>query len=387
MGWDRQPPEEVITPVPPVPVRWVAAAGMAILACVLLFLLYASERLPQLQALNVWAVSGSPLLIWLLAFAARAHVYGRALSQQQFLEEEAQAAQQAWSSWAQRYLVVHGSCVLLPDQVTATMLVQGSPSVPPRTGLARRIAYLPAPGGDRLQAGLQQLFEALQPTLLALPREQELRVTLLNDGEPGQHEALRNAWQHNWSASMDRAQPSVVTLTGELSYQWIDQKLKTASPAFELILVLQLCGDAVYSDGLAALLLSPNGLTGTAELPVVGGLLRPMSLNVSELQNEVAMFLQTQTSARQAAGLLADSIACQPLAGKIIAAGSAHGASPSLAQQWIQEPLCGLAGPFSSWLIAALGVEMVRHQRRPLLVLSQGDPQHWIGTVTMGALA
>ncbi len=372
--------------MPPVMVRWVVAAGMAMLACVLLFLLYASERFPQLQALNVWAVSGSPLLIWGLAFAARAHAHGRALSQQQFLEEETQAAQQAWNSWAQRYLAVHGSCVLLPDQVTAAMLVQGSPGVPPRTGLARRIAHLPAQGGDRLQAGLQQLFEALQPTLLALPREQELRVTLLNDGEPGQQEALRNAWQRSWSATMDRAQPPEDTLTSELSYQWIDQKLKTASSAFELILVLQLYGDAVYSDGLAALLLSPDGLAGTGELPVVGGLLRPMPLDVSELQNEVALFLQTQTSARQATGLLADSIACQPLAGKILAAGDVHGASSRVQQQWIQEPLCGLPGPFSSWLIAALGVEMVRHQRRPLLMLSQGQSQHWISTVTMGAL-
>lgn len=82
MDWDRQPPEEVITPVPPVMVRWVLAAGMAIVACVLLFLLYASERYPQLQALYVWAVSCSPLLIQVLALAARAHAYGRGLSLQ-----------------------------------------------------------------------------------------------------------------------------------------------------------------------------------------------------------------------------------------------------------------------------------------------------------------
>lgn len=387
MGWDRQPPDVVEAPAPLVLGRWVLAAAGAVLACVLLFLLYASERVPHLQALNVWALSGSPLLIWVLAFAARAYVYGGALSHHQFLEEEAQGAQQSWQDWAQRYLAVHASCVLLPDQVSASVLNQGRPNLPPRTGLARRIAALPAQAAERAQAGLQLLFPALESALQALPAEQELRVTLLSDVEPGQYEALRNAWLQNWATATRRSQPSTVTLAAELSYQWIDEKLKTASAAFELILVLQVHGEAAYSDGLAALLLCPDSLALALELPVEGGLLRPMPLDINQLKSELALFLQTQTSARQATGLLADSADWQPLTGKLIAAGGTHGASLKVEQQWVQELLCGLPGPFSSWLVAALGVEMARHQRRPLVVLTQEDSRHWISTVTMGEWA
>jgi hypothetical protein len=368
------------------PGRWVLAAGTAVLACVLLFLLYASERVPHLQALNVWALSGSPLLIWVLAFGARAYAYGGALSHHQFLEEEAQAAQQAWQDWAQRYLAVHASCVLLPDQVSASVLTQDSPNLPPRTGLARRIAALPVQQEERALAGLQLLFPALGPALQALPAGQDLRVTLLSDVEPSQYEALRDAWQQNWASATCRPQSATVTLAAELSYQWIDEKLKTASQTFELIVVLQVHGEAAYSDGLAAMLLCPDSLALAWELPVTGGLLRPMPLDINQLKSELPLFLQTQTRACQATGLLADGADWQPLTGKLIAAGGTHGASLKVEQQWVQELLCGLPGPFSSWLVAALGVEMARHQRRPLVVLTQEESRHWISTVTMGEL-
>ena len=387
MGWDRQPPEVVEAPAPPVLGRWVMAAGIAMLGCMLLFLLYASERVPQLRVLSVWVVSGTPLLVWVLAFGARAYVYGGALSHHQFLEEEAQGAQRAWQDWAQRYLAVHASCVLLPDQVSAGLLTQGPLGLPPRTGQARRIAALPAQKEERAQAGLQLLLPTLGPVLKALPAEQELRVTLLSDAEPGQYEALRNAWQQSWAFAMPQAQPATVTLAAQLSYQWLDEKLKTASSAFELIVVLQVHGEAAYSDGLATLLLCPDSLALTCELPIKGALLRPMPLDINTLQSELPLFLQTQTSVCQATALLADSADWQPLAGKIITAGVAHGASLNVKQQWIQETLCGLPGPFSHWLVAALGVEIARHQQRPLLVLAQEESQHWISTVSTGERA
>jgi hypothetical protein len=367
--------------------RWAVAAAVAVLACVLLFLLYASQRVPHLQALNVWVLSGSPLLIWVLAFAARAYVYGGALSHHQFLEEEAQGAQQSWQDWAQRSLAVQASCVLLPDQVSASVLAQGPRNLPPRTGQARRLAALPVPKAERPLAGLQLLFPALVPAVQALPAGQELRVTLLSDVEPSRYDALRDAWQQSWASATGRPPPETVTLAAELSYSWIDEKLKTASVAFELILVLQVHGEAVYSDGLAALLLCPDSLALAWELPVEGALLRPMPLDINTLKSELPLFLQTQTSARQATGLLADGADWQPLTGQIIAGGAAHGASLKVEQQWVQELLCGPPGPFSHWLVAALGVEMARHQRRPLVVLTQEESRHWISAVTTGELA
>ncbi|XXE66834.1 hypothetical protein J3P79_09965 [Pseudomonas sp. R1-7] len=366
--------------------RWVFGAGAAVLASVLLFLLHAAEHLPVMQTLNIWAFSGSPLLAWALAFGARAYAYGGALSHHQFLQAEAQDAQHAWQDWAHRYMAVQASCVLLPDRVSASVVVQDGLNVPPRTGQARRIAEVQQQP-QRAHSGLSLLLSALEPAARVLPVRQPLRVTLLNDIEPGQYAALREAWHQIWVTDMGLPPPESVTVSAELSYQWIDETLRTGSTAAELILVLQLQGGSVYSDGLAALLLCPDRLALAWKLPVVGGLLRPMPLDINRLPEELPIFLQSQTNALQATGLLADAADLQPLIGQLFAAGGALGASLEIGQQWVQERLSGATGPFSHWLTAALGVEMSRHQQCPLLLLAEDESGHWISTVTTGEIA
>lgn len=385
MGWDRHTPERLDAPTPIVLGRWLMAAGLALAAGVLLFLLYASGRFPLLQAANVWLLAGSPLAVWLLAFAARAYVHGGAVNHRQFLEEQGQVAQAAWQQWAHRALAVHASCVLLPDQVSARVLAQGPGDLPPRTGQARRIAALAQQQAPAV-VGLELLLSALAPSLRALPAAQALRVTLLSDAKPEQHQLLGSALQQRWASATGQPLPSSVTVAGELSLQWIDDTLKTGSAAIELVLVLQTQGGAAYSDGLAALLLCPDHLAGECDLPRLGGLLRPMPLAVDSLKSELSLFFQTQTNACQATGLLADSADWQPMAGELFAAARVHGCSlhPPL---WIQEHWCGLSGPFSHWLVAALGVEVVQHQRQPLLVLAEEGAGGWIGTVTAGEAA
>ena len=275
---------------------------------------------------------------------------------------------------------MHTSCVLLPDQVSVSVL-QGRRDLPQRTGQARRIAALPAQG-DRAQAGLQLLFPVLDPVLKALPAEQALQVTFLSDVEPDHFAALRDVWQQ-WHAA-HRTPPAMVTLTNELSFQWIDETLKTARAALELILVVQVNGGEAYSDGVAALLLCPDQLAAAWDLPVQGGLLRPMPLDVATLSSELALFQQTQTMALQATGVVADSADWQPLTGKIFATNGARAASLSTQQLWVQEHLCGRPGPFGHWLAAAFGLEMVRHQRQPVLLLAKEESRYWINTVIAG---
>ncbi|WP_206768533.1 MULTISPECIES: hypothetical protein [Pseudomonas] len=386
MGWDRQAPEVVEAPAPIVLGRWVLVAGAAVLASVLLFLLYTAGHMPVLQAMNIWAFSGLPLLAWALAFSARAYAYGGALSHHQFLQAEAQDAQHAWQDWAHRYLAVQASCVLLPDRVSASVVVQDGINLPPRTGQARRVTELPQQP-KRAPAGLLLLLSALEPVVRVLPARQPLRVTLLSDVEPEEYAVLRDTWHQIWATDMGLPPPESVTVSAELSYRWIDETLRTGSTAVELILVLQLQGESAYSDGLAALLLCPDKSALAWELPVIGGLLRPMPLDIKRLPHELPIFLQTQTNARQATGLLADSADWQPLMGQAFAAGGALDASLEVGQQWVQERLCGVTGPFSHWLTAALGVEMSRHQQRPLLLLAEDESGHWISTVTTGEIA
>lgn len=364
--------------------RWVLTALVAMLAGALLFWLHVSERVAGLEAFNVWVVSGLPLLVWVLAFATRAYVYGGALNHWHFLATEAQAVQQAWEYWAHRYLAVQGSCVLLPDQVSAAVLARNS-NVPSRVGKARRITALPE--REREHAGLRLLLSAVAPAVRTVSAKQRLQVTLLSDVEPDRYESLRDTWQRVWVNDFELPTPAAVSLCGNLSYQWIDETLKAARSTTELILILQIHGGVAYSDGLAALLLRPDRLALSGEQPVAGGLSRPMPLDIANLSGDLRIFLQSQTNARLATGVLADCADWRPYMRSVLSLSGAEQLSLKADQQWTQECLCGLPGPLSHWLTAALGVEMARHQQRPLLMLTQENSGHWISTVTTGEAA
>lgn len=361
------------------------AAALAGLVGVVLFLLHASQRVPELDVLNVWALTGSPMVICVMAFGMRAFIYGGALNEHRFLAEEGLAAQNAWQSWAHRYLAVHASCVLLPDQLSADVLIKGADSLPSRRDQVRRITTLPAQEA-RATVALHQVLSALESALELLPAERELRVTLLSDVDPDQHDALRASWEQCWIDVLRCQPPKTVNVASNLSYGWIDETLKSASSSFELIVVLQLHGDTDYSDGVAALLISPDSLAQFGNLPVIGGLSRPMLLDTEHLESELAQFFSTQTIAVKATGLLAGSSEEEGLPGKVIALGGRQNAALEAQHQWVYEFMCGKPGPLEHWVTTALAVEMVRHRRQPLLVLAE-DQSHWISTVTTGEWA
>lgn len=383
MSWERQPSPVVAAPEPPVKSRWVKAASLALFAGALLFLLHSSERLVLLRHIDIWVFSLTPLLAWVLAFGARAYAYGQALSHQRFFVQQAEDAQRSWQNWAQRNMAVCASCVVLPDRLSAAVLSQEMPGLPPRTGQARRIAAL-TEHEERAHAGLYMLLEAVAPAVKALPAGQELRLTLLSDVDPAHYEPLRDALHRGWRATLDHAHPTTIALTSVLSYRWVDHTLKTASTAVELILVVQVNGEQAYSDGLAGLLLCPDQLAHACALPITSRLLRPMPLDIAALDSEIPLFLQTQTQANAATGMLADEAGWQPLMGKILAASGVNGASLNAQQQWIQERFCGVPGPLGLWLVTALGVEMAGHLRKPMLIFAQDPSGHWVSTVTTG---
>ncbi|MEL7937106.1 hypothetical protein [Pseudomonas delhiensis] len=367
---------------------WLGSALLAAVAGIGLFMLAVSGRVPELGIFNVWMLAGAPLLVWALAFGIRAYAYGGALSHFQFLEDQATEAEDAWNQWAQRNLAVQASCVLLPDGMSAALIAQGvAAGAPRRSSEARRLHTLPAVGDERMKVALEYLLQGVVPALEALPVEQALQVTVLSDVEENDRDTLRAAWQRAWSKAVPRYSQVVPALVDELSLQWIERCLKSPGATVDLLVVMQINGKDAYSDGLAALLLCPDAWAIELGLPAQGRLLRPMPLEVGRLDTELPLFLQTQLPARQATGILADSMQWQPVLGAVLSMGSTQGASFQVGNQWIQESLCGLPGPFGSWLVAALGLEMSRHLRQPLVLLGQEPAQRWISTVATGELA
>lgn len=387
MAWNRRAPEVAVAPEPLSMIRWLGAALLAVVIGIGLFVLVVSGRLPELVGVNVWMLAASPLLLWLLAFAVRSYTYGGALSHFQFLEEQAQEAEVAWSHWAKRHFAVPASCVVLPEQVSAAVIAQGAPGEPRRPGEVCRITELPVKGNERVQVALQKLFAGVGPALMALPADRDLRVTVLHDVEAEELEKLLAAWRKGWLKAVPSRSQVSANFVSELSLNWLEDGLKSPGAAVDLIMVMQLNGQGAYSDGLAALLLCPDTLATEWDLPLQGRLLRPMPLTVKQLDTELPLFLQTQLPARNATGMLADSVQWQPCLGSILSMGGAQQAKFQAGNQWIQESLCGVPGPFSAWLLAALGLEMSRHFQQPLVLLSQEPSQHWISTVATGELA
>ena len=384
MGWDRHPCETVAAPAAISAARWGGAAVLAVLAGVSLFMLYASQSLPFLLAANVWLLAFSPLLLVTLAFAVRIYGYGGALDHHRFLEQEAQTAQHGWEVWSQRHMTVHDSCVLLPEQVSAAVLASGRSGLAPRTGCARRLPGLPDDPAQRIQMALLMAVRGLAPSLKALGLGPALQVTLLSDVEPERREWVANAWRRAWNHGTNKAPEPTLTHVAGLSYGWVEERIRAASQAVELVVVVQVNGGQRYSDAVAALLLACDCSTAAAVLPVKGRLLRPMPLETSDVAAEMDQLLQSQCAARRATGLLADAAHWQAHSGAIVAASLAGNGVLKVADRWIQEALCGVPGPFSSWLVAALATELAQLRDQPLLVLATEHEQHWISTVDTG---
>ena len=221
MGWDRQKPFITKKPSPPSLGRWLLVGILSIIVGILLFSLHAAGRLIGLQTINIWVASAVPIIGWGLAFCVRGYMYGRDLSHYTFLQDEAQQAQQEWQTWAERYMAVLASCVLLPDVITVSYLANNPTDVEFQRGLVRRIDYLPQDNGTEYQA-ITALLVSIQQALNSLPPDIELRATLLTDSDPAEYEQLRAVWDQCWAKTIPtRFALITLTLSAEMPYSKI----------------------------------------------------------------------------------------------------------------------------------------------------------------------
>lgn len=106
MSWERQKATIAAEPDEPSLVIWLIAGLVPVIAGVLLFVLHANQFLGELQKFNLWIVAGGPLFIWFVTICIRGWMYNHAMDLHQFESDEADYAQQQWTSWAGRYLAV-----------------------------------------------------------------------------------------------------------------------------------------------------------------------------------------------------------------------------------------------------------------------------------------
>ncbi|WMY72552.1 type VI secretion protein [Buttiauxella selenatireducens] len=385
MGWERQKPFTVEPPVPPSSGAWLLSGVLAVITAVLLFILHASGRLSVLSVVNIWLFSLTPVLLWLIIFSIRGYFYGRDLDRYQFLQHEAQHAQQQWTAWAERYLAVMASCVMLPDHISAALLQQNAKGLTQYRDLVRRIDYLP-PDKPVFSTAMTSLLAGVEAAVLALPAELPLQVTVLADVPETSRQNLHAQFADGWQAMFPaRPGPSSLTIADKLSFHTIDERIKQPEETVQLVLVVQMQGNESYSDGLAALLFTSDDVAHKYSLSHPTRLLRPMQWDVAHVAQELELFLTTQTQALRTVGILGDAQKWTESSSELLSTGNAQGTPWGPDDIRTIETFCGIQGPFSPWMTAALAADFVRIGRQSWLALSTSDSEHFICTITSGS--
>lgn len=381
MGWERQKPVVAEQPQPPSAARWVLSGVLAVIAGILLFILHASGLLGALNSINIWLCSLIPAVLWILIFCIRGYLYGRELEHFQFLQHEAEYAQQQWTSWAERYLAILANCVLLPDHISASLLQQNARGLQQQQGLVRRIDYLPED-----KALLTVLLDTVKEPLSSLPADLPLQVTLLTD-EP---ESMRQKWYalltDAWQESLPgQPAPSALTVTDQLSFHSLDERLKQPDATAQLLLVMQMHGEERYSDALSAMLFTSDDVAQKYSLSHDVRILRPMQLDMNNFAGDMALFLTTQTQATKTVAIWGDKQEWTASSAALISSGDTHGASWLAENIQTIETYCGIPGPFSPWFTAALGTDFVRIGQQSWLGLSTTGAENFVYTIASGS--
>lgn len=379
MSWQRT--KATTTELLPAPslTRWILTGVLALILGALLFILHVTGTVPVLAAYNIWGVSLAPPVLWLLFFCLRGWQRGREVNEYAFLQKEAARAQTQWEAWAGRYIAIAGSCLLLPDSITAGCLYE---NMPQHYRLARRIDYL-SPGSAPEESVPGLLLKNVADALRQLPVDLPLRVTLISDDRhTDQARYFTDAWQ---AVLPGRAVPADVTVNGAFSLSYVEERLKQPSLTVDLILVMQLHGGHAYSDGLAVLMLTSDDVAQKYGIAHPARLLRPMSLNMSQLPAELELFLETQTVARQSARIFCDDGAWHDHFADLLTTGAAHQARWRPEEIAVLEKWIGIPGPASGWLLLALLAGTVNLRNTSVLGLFSSDTDHFVSTITPGS--
>lgn len=378
MGWERK--KTLITELssPPSLNKWLFAGLLMAITGMLLFIMHASGTVKTISGINIWSLSLAPVGCWLLLFCLRSYLWGREVKEYQFLCKEAEYAQQQWEVWAARHLAIAGSLIFLPDKISARMLTRETPQ---QYGLARRIDYLPAPDSDAKNI-ISILLDGLQEKLDLIPEELPLKVTLLTDViSVGITDVFSDVWQ---ALFPNRTIPGA-TATHSHSFAKVEEYIKQPGEQVELILVMQLNGHYAWSDALAALLLTSDDVAQKYQLPHAARLLRPMPLTMATFEEDITLFLETQTIACQTSTIMGDEKAWAEKSAALISTGWKMNSRWKAEDIALLEKWCGIPGPFASWLLTALAADMVSLQRQPLLALFTDDKEHFISTIVSGS--
>ncbi|UAN16696.1 type VI secretion protein [Enterobacter asburiae] len=376
MGWVRTKAITTELSAPPSMLLWLLTGVLMAIIGGMLFILRASGAVKVLSECNIWLLSLAPLGGWWVLFCLRGWLWGREVDEHQFLQKEADYAQTQWEEWAGRHLAILGTALLLPDGITAEAVLSSAvDKLPSRATLTRRISGVNEPMKDCLVG--------IQPALSALPSGLPLRVTIVTDlPVDEQVKKFTAIWLTLFPA---RLIPEDITATKSLSMNYVEKRLKQPVLTVDLILIVQAKGADEYSDAISAILMTSDDVTQKYKLSHSARLLRPMPLDVTVLEQDLALFLDTQTIATHTAQVYGDAKRWEGITAPLLTLGGERGAVWQSTEITMLERMMGIPGPAAPWLLTSLVAELVSLTPASYLTLCSSGDEHFICTITQGS--
>lgn len=380
MGWERHQAFIIDRPVSPILWRWILFGVLSILSSVLLFILHANKYWFFLETINIWLLSFFPLAFWLLMFSVRGYFYSRALEKYELLQAEAHHAQDEWRSWGARYLAVLDSHVLLPDRITASLLVNKRIEEINNYDNVLSIDYLPYE--KSLLEVAEILTESILSSLRTLPVDIPLHITVFTDASDEACTFLDSNFLGLWKSIIPAVPlPVSFRIMRNDQFSELDFRLKRAEAWSEVIIIMQFNHEGGYSDGAAIFLLSSDDTVRNYNLHGKCRWLRPMPLDKSKLSSELNDFFNIQICAIKTQGIVSDCQEINAFNTQLFPIGYRFGAPWQVENSLVLEKYMGVPGPFSGWLCAAIAFDMAELCSKSFLAISVQEPVSWISTV------
>ncbi|MCU6209127.1 hypothetical protein [Enterobacter cloacae] len=377
MSWEREKSTVSKKPEEPSFVLWLMLGVVAVVGSVVLFVLHANKLSGPLQAFNIWGVTASPIVIWFFFLCLRGWLFNSAFDKHEFEANEADYAQQQWTEWAGRNIAVLHSSVIFPEALTPFRFLQAPAEQVQRTTLTQHFDH------STPEKCFSQLLECVSDALLWVPSDLPLSATLLTDWQEDPL-ILQDEFAKVWQDTVPFRPVPVLNIQTAKSFIWLEERIKSPTLDVDFILVHQTQGKGCYSDTLASLLLTSDDVATKYQLTHDACLLRPMSLDMGDINKSLDTFFSTQTQACSTENIIGDQAAWGDSFADLLEAAAVYTGHWKPEQLHWLEKYAGLSGPFSPWIMAAVASDIVNIQKADCLMLSTDGEQKFINTVQTG---
>lgn len=377
MIWERQKSTVSEKPEEPSFILWLMLGVISVAGSVMLFVLHANKISGFLQAFNIWAVATGPIVIWFFFLCLRGWLFNSAFGKHEFETNEADYAQQQWTEWAGRNIaVLHGS-VIFPEALTPSRFLQASAEQMQYTTLTQHFHH------STPENCFSQLLECTSDALARVPVDLPLSASLLTDSQVDPR-ILHDQFAKVWQDAVPLRPVPVLNIQTAKTFIWLEERIKSPTLDVDLILVHQTQGKGRYSDILVSLLLTSDDVAAKYQLTHDACLLRPMLLNMGDIDESLDTFFSTQTQACGTASIVGDNVEWGNAFPGLLEVAQNYGGHWKPEQLHWLEQYTGISGPFSPWILAAVASDIVNIQKADCLMLSTDGEQKFINTVQTG---